>query len=172
MDPTDPVDQRDEHDQYDERVADRTSDEHDQSAPADEGRVLVVEDDPQIREVVRMLLEEEGYEVIEAPDGAAGLTLLARTQGSLVALVDYRMPRMDGFTMLREIAKDGTLLKRHAYVLVTANRDLISPKFEELLTVLAIPIVTKPFDIDSLLSAVAEARNSLAAGDEQPPSNS
>ena len=137
-----------------------------------EGRVLVVEDDPEIREVMRELLEYEGYHVLEAPDGAAGLSLLARSQNCLVALVDYRMPYMDGYDLLQEMARDGSELQRHAYVLVTANRDLISPTFENLLASYHIPIVTKPFEIEALITIVAQARQMLRSDEPLAPSAS
>jgi CheY-like chemotaxis protein len=129
-------------------------------------QVLIVEDDPAIREIEELLLQGEGYGVPEAPDGAAGLALLVRNKEALVALVDYRMPHMDGYNLLRTVAADGHRLQRHAYILVTAIRDLISPPFEQLLASHDIPIITKPFDIDTLLDAMAHAQYHLEAGDD------
>jgi CheY-like chemotaxis protein len=130
----------------------------------DDKQVLVVEDDHAIREIEELLLHAEGYEVLEAPDGVVGLALLARNKGALVALVDYRMPHIDGYELLQAVAAGGNNLQRHAYILVTANRDVISPRFEQLLSSHNIPIVAKPFDIDILLDAVAHAHHSLEAG--------
>lgn len=127
----------------------------------DDGHVLVVDDDPGIRESVRLLLEDEGYTVEEAPDGAVGLRLLARSPDALIALVDYRMPLVDGQELLRTVADDTKLLKRHTYVLFTANRDLLSPKFKQLLTAHHIPVMEKPFEIDTLLDTVAHAHEEL-----------
>ena|SRR5579871_6139664 len=132
----------------------------------DDGHVLVVDDDPGIRESVRFLLEDEGYTVEEAPDGVAGLSLLARSPEALIALVDYRMPRMDGQQLLDRVADDTKVLKRHAYVLFTANRDLLSPKFNQLLAARHIPIIEKPFEIDTLLNVVAHAHEELAESDQ------
>jgi CheY-like chemotaxis protein len=130
-------------------------------------QVLVIEDDPDIRHIVRWLLEDEGYAVLEAPDGAVGLRLLARTHEALIALVDYRMPHMDGFEMLRAVAGDGMGLKRHVYVLVTADRDLISPAFARLLAEHHIPILDKPFDMDTLLHTITEAHDHMMLTHEQ-----
>lgn len=128
------------------------------------GTVLIVEDDEDIRESVRILLEDEGYHVVEARDGLAGLAELQQSQQALVVLVDYRMPRMDGIEMLAEVAKHERLASYHAYLLVTANYDQLPPTGEELLAALGIRSVRKPFDLDVLLAAVERARRSLVNG--------
>jgi CheY-like chemotaxis protein len=133
-------------------------------------QVLVVDDDPDIRQVLREALEDAGYEVLEAPDGAVGLQLLARAEEALVTLVDYRMPQMDGYTLLRAVTDGGAELRRHAYVLVTANRAHLPPAFKQLLASYHIPIVDKPFDLDTMLTMVDAARDQLAQTNEQQAS--
>ncbi len=128
------------------------------------GAVLVVEDDEDIRESMRLILEGEGYQVLEAPDGAAGLAILQQSLSALVVLVDFRMPRMDGIAMLREVAKYDSLARRHVYVLVTANYDQLPPGGADLIASLAVGTVKKPFDVDVLLSAVARACDALPGG--------
>jgi CheY-like chemotaxis protein len=119
--------------------------------------VLVIEDDPDIRESLRLLLEDEGYQVLEAPDGVAGLAILQQSAQALVALVDCMMPRMNGVQMLGEVAKRERLARRHVYVLVTANYDRLPPGGAELVASLGARSVKKPFDLDVLLHAVAQA---------------
>ena len=66
--------------------------------------VLVVDDEPALRAVVREILQDEGYAVVEAPDGRAMLELVARERPDLV-LMDVMMPGGDGreaYRMLRE----------------------------------------------------------------------
>jgi CheY-like chemotaxis protein len=128
------------------------------------GAVLVVEDDEDIRESIRLILEEEGYRVLDAPDGVAGLAILQQSLSALVVLVDFRMPRMDGIAMLREVAKHQPLARQHVYVLVTANYDQLPPGCADLIASLAVRTVKKPFDVDVLLSAVAKACDALPAG--------
>jgi DNA-binding NtrC family response regulator len=65
--------------------------------------VLVVDDESAVRYTLRSILEEEGLEVVEAPDGAAALELVDRGGIELV-LTDLRMPRMDGMALLDELA--------------------------------------------------------------------
>ncbi|EGL18664.1 MULTISPECIES: response regulator transcription factor [unclassified Paenibacillus] len=57
--------------------------------------VLIIDDEPEIRDIVQIFLKNEGYEVMEAEDGAAGLELLRKKEFDLVIL-DVMMPRLDG----------------------------------------------------------------------------
>ena len=67
------------------------------------GKILVVEDDSDIREGVRILLESEEYEVIEAENGVVGLKLLDETID--LVILDIMMPGMDGITALTAIRR-------------------------------------------------------------------
>ena len=60
--------------------------------------VLVVEDDKEIREGVKIYLKSQGYEVFEASDGMEGLEIIEKEEIHL-AIVDVMMPRMDGIAM-------------------------------------------------------------------------
>lgn len=125
--------------------------------------VLIVEDNEDIRDAIRELLEEEAYNVLEASDGLAGLALLRASREALVVLVDYLMPRMDGFAMLRAVAQDAQLLARHAFIVLTANDDRLADGFERLLNDLHTPIMGKPFELQELIDAVAAACRALPA---------
>ncbi|MDF2679455.1 MAG: DNA-binding response regulator [Brevibacillus sp.] len=65
-------------------------------------RVMVVDDDPHIRELVRVFLQREGFEMIEAADGVEALSKLESTRAELVIL-DIMMPNMDGWELCREL---------------------------------------------------------------------
>jgi DNA-binding response OmpR family regulator len=65
-------------------------------------RLLFIEDDDQIRLALRLALEDEGYEVAEAGDGATGLAMFERSEPDLV-LVDLRLPDLSGFEVTRRI---------------------------------------------------------------------
>ncbi|NNV02074.1 response regulator transcription factor [Brevibacillus sp. MCWH] len=64
--------------------------------------ILVVDDDPHIRELVGVFLREEGFSVLEAADGREALVLLETTRADLVIL-DIMMPNMDGWQLCREL---------------------------------------------------------------------
>jgi CheY-like chemotaxis protein len=106
-------------------------------------RVLVVDDDQYLREAVRTLLEEDGYEVIEAPHGAAALDVLRGTKEPLIVLLD-----------VLNLARSDEQLARHAFVIWTASR---APVPTELTTELGVPVVSKPFDLEGLLAVIARA---------------
>ncbi|WP_339166382.1 response regulator transcription factor [Brevibacillus sp. FSL L8-0520] len=67
-------------------------------------KLLVVDDDPHIRELVRVFLQNEGFDILEAPDGQEALAVMESDQADLVIL-DIMMPRMDGWELCRELRK-------------------------------------------------------------------
>ena len=72
-------------------------------------RVLIVEDQPDIRKLIRMTLEFEAYEIHEADDGASGLRMALALQPDLV-LLDVMMPgELDGLQVCQRIKSDATL---------------------------------------------------------------
>lgn len=119
--------------------------------------VLVVDDDTELRESLRMVLEDAGYDALEAAGGAAALNVLRASGERLVVLLDLIMPLMDGIEVLRAVAADAALATRHAYILLTADDRPMAAANAALLASLAVPTVHKPVDIDDLLAAVARA---------------
>ncbi|MFP3389899.1 response regulator transcription factor [Brevibacillus sp. SIMBA_040] len=67
-------------------------------------KLMVVDDDPHIRELVRVFLEREGFEVMEAADGEEALSLFSTAPADLVIL-DIMMPNMDGWELCRELRR-------------------------------------------------------------------
>ena len=120
--------------------------------------VLIVDDDQSLREAVRSALEDEGYAVLEASDGAPALEMLRMAEERMVVLLDVRMPHLNGIDVLTLIGGDERLA-RHAFVVWAASK---VPLPKELLTELALPLVRKPFDLEELLTVVAEATERLA----------
>ena len=71
------------------------------------GTALVVDDEPEVRAVVRNVLLRQGYQVLEAEDGVAALDLLQRLSGRVRLLVtEIRVPRMDGITLGHKVNAD------------------------------------------------------------------
>lgn len=123
--------------------------------------ILVVDDDESIRDTLRCLLEDEGYLVHQAPNGQIGLERLRDSEHGLVVLLDYSMPIMDGFAVLRTVADDAGLMARHRFVLITAHSTLLPPEMRNLLADLDVPVCAKPFSIDTILDAVEQAMGAL-----------
>lgn len=122
-------------------------------------KVLVVDDDPDLRESLACLLEGVGYDVAEAADGyaALGAALVIRPD---VVLLDVMMPRENGYRVarkLREAQAAGLLPEALKVILVTARKLDHDPERELLFEQFARPdlVVYKPFDVNGLLSAVA-----------------
>ncbi len=119
--------------------------------------VLVVDDDEGIRETVRFALEDANHVVHEATDGVAALDMLRRSKQPMVVLLDLMMPGLDGAGVLGAVSGDRHLAMHFAYILVTANSKTLPLAFVNLLTSLEVPVLSKPFDIDRLLSMVDRA---------------
>jgi CheY-like chemotaxis protein len=108
--------------------------------------LLVVEDDPQLRSMVALLLKDEGYPVVALEDGLDAITWLQKRRPSLVIL-DLNLPHVNGDEVGAKIrARYGRALP---IVLVTANRS-----GAEIADSLGAEYLPKPFDVDELLAVV------------------
>ena len=110
-------------------------------------RILVTEDDREIRLALTDMLELSGYEVRTAPNGLAALAMLDTWRPDAIVL-DLLMPEMDGSSFLTALRERGQ--EAIPVLLLSALRDLASRA--TLLPVAA--IVAKPFDMDDLLGAL------------------
>jgi DNA-binding response OmpR family regulator len=74
--------------------------------------VLLAEDEPLVRNLVRTVLTDEGYAVLDAADGKAALDLSRQYDGSIhILLTDVRMPRMDGLELCSHIVRERPEIK-------------------------------------------------------------
>ena len=121
--------------------------------------VLVVDDDPAIREIVTMALEDEGYDAVTARDGQDALEVLARMNGAPpdVIILDMNMPRVNGWEFARLYRESD--LPRAPIVVLTAAQDVA----QRCADVRADGCIGKPFDLDELLAAVATPKHQHAA---------
>jgi CheY-like chemotaxis protein len=113
-------------------------------------RVLVVDDEPDIRATVSAMLEIEGYDVDEAANGADALHAIEQRAPDLI-LLDMRMPILDGWGFARELRLRGHPIP---IVVMTAARDAARWAGE----IAASSFVAKPFGFDDLITAVERAR--------------
>jgi two-component system alkaline phosphatase synthesis response regulator PhoP len=109
--------------------------------------VLVVDDDPAIREIVSTALRLEGYQTMTAADGVMALELLTRSAFDVVVL-DAVMPRMDGLTVLRAMRSDPAL--RAVPVLMLSGLAEVH-HLEQSVDAGANGYLTKPFEFRTLL---------------------
>jgi CheY-like chemotaxis protein len=110
------------------------------------GPVLIIDDDPDIRETLTEALVDLGFEVVSAAHGRAALTMLARmTVRPSVILLDLMMPVMDGYGFLDERTKD-TTLESIPLAVITAGHGVDRERIG-----LETPIIPKPFNMPVLL---------------------
>jgi CheY-like chemotaxis protein len=112
------------------------------------GSVMVVEDDFAIRETLRELLEEEGYRVTQAANGAEALARL-RTGTPKLILLDLMMPVMDGWEF-RSAIQDDPRLAKIPVIVISADHGLES----KVARMQVQGYLTKPFELDQLLQTV------------------
>ena len=123
------------------------------ATPSERGCVLVVEDDPVIREMVADLLEGEGYDVARASGGASALRWLEQRQNAGarqpdVILLDMRMPVLDGWGFAAAYRQ--TADPRSRIVVFPAAADAAACAAE----IAADGVVAKPFEVEQLLAAI------------------
>jgi CheY-like chemotaxis protein len=126
-------------------------------------QVLVVDDSDTMRQLVRSMLEPEGYALNEAADGVQGLAALRASDCAQVVLLDYRMPNMDGWEVLQEVAAAGSPLTANEYVVITADVATFPTASIDLLRHVSVRILPKPFGKETLINAVAQAVERLTA---------
>jgi two-component system, OmpR family, KDP operon response regulator KdpE len=113
-------------------------------------KILVVDDEPQIRRVMRATLSAQGYSIIEAPNGTAALEKLRGERPDLV-LLDMNMPGMDGLETCREIRANSSVP-----IIILTVRGGEKDKVRSL-DAGADDYVTKPFSMEELLARIRAA---------------
>lgn len=111
-------------------------------------KVLIVEDEKNIVDILRFNLMKEGYETLEATDGATGLTLALEKNPDLI-LLDLMLPVMNGFEVCRTLRDKG----RNTPVLILTARESENDKILGL-DLGADDYITKPFSIRELMARV------------------
>lgn len=112
-------------------------------------RVLVVEDEHAIRELLRIVFEGEGYDVVTLPHGAGVISALDASEESCVVLLDLMMPLVTGWQVCEQLIPRGDLLRRHTVIVMTAayGPDTVCPAP-------AVALLRKPFLIDAVVELV------------------
>jgi CheY-like chemotaxis protein len=131
--------------------------------------ILVADDSPTVRKVLRGWLESAGHTVQEASDGEQTLKALRAARQPLVILLDYLMPGMTGDEVLQRALKQGYVPPRYIYLIVSGLPNRFPPTFTDVLHRLSIQILPKPFDQHTLLSAVAFLASLLPTPDPVAP---
>ncbi|MDH6284872.1 two-component system OmpR family response regulator [Prescottella agglutinans] len=130
-----------------------------------QARVLIVDDEPSLVELLSVSLRFQGFEVETATNGAEGLDR-ARTFRPDALILDVMMPGMDGFGMLRRLRADGV----DAPVLFLTARDALEDKVTGL-TIGADDYVTKPFSLEEVVARLRVILRRAGHGDPDKQSS-
>ena len=125
--------------------------------PAKALQVLLVDDEDDFRENLARLLRHRGFEVVTAADGAAALAALARRPAFDVAVLDVRMPKMDGIATLRRLRDETPSLE----VIMLTGHARIEDGVEAI-RLGAFDYLQKPCDLDDLLQKLRSAAQAEA----------
>jgi two-component system, OmpR family, response regulator MtrA len=124
-------------------------------------RILLVEDDPSIREIAKLGLTNAGFHVTTAADGREGLLHFHQTPFDLVVL-DVMLPVLDGYEVCRQIRAES----RVPVIMLSAKSDTVDVVVG--LELGADDYVTKPFEMAELVARARAAVRRATAGDEEP----
>ena len=114
-----------------------------------QGRILVVEDNADSRDLLSKLLAMSGYEVLSAPDGESGYAAALKQVPDLI-ITDINMPRMDGLELLRKVRVEGVLAGTAVLVVTAFGGEAARVAIEAG----ADAATAKPFDFDSFIDTV------------------
>lgn len=120
-------------------------------------QVLVVDDEEDIRQALRFLLEDAGYQVLEAQNGQEAIERLRANPQRMAVLLDWRMPRLDGVQALDAIATTMPRSAPHAFIFMTASVQTPSLCLAQIPEGASVSFIHKPFNLDDVLAAVAQA---------------
>jgi signal transduction histidine kinase/CheY-like chemotaxis protein len=126
-----------------------------QTGAAVTGRILVVEDEPTVAQLIVDVLREEGHKVEAVLDSQEGLTRISRTEYDLV-VCDLRMPRLDGPAFYDALVRAGSSM--HERILFVTG-DTLAPRTLDFLEPNGLPYLAKPFLVEELKLAVNRILN-------------
>ncbi len=115
-------------------------------------RILIIEDDRDNMDLMRFMMERQGYEVLEAYDGREGLEM-ARTMLPHLALVDLAMPEVDGWTVIRELKRDPAT--QQIKIVVVTVRSLVEDRLRAQ-EAGCDAFITKPMSMAQLAEVVSQ----------------
>jgi len=119
---------------------------------ASKKRILVVDDEEDISKLLRLILEDEGYEVYVAPNGPEALALLQKELYDLV-LLDLLMPGMDGWEVLKQL-RTTAKARQTPVILLTGRTTNLDDLRQDMLQYSA--YITKPFQPDDLIARIKQ----------------
>jgi CheY-like chemotaxis protein len=123
-------------------------------------RILIIDDEPQIRSMLRLMLERVGYEIAEAPDGIEGIRKYRENPADLI-ITDLIMPNKDGIGMIIDLKKEFPKVK----IIAMSGGGVNRPEgyLDGAKKLGATRTLTKPIVRDEMLKAVKETLKDITA---------
>jgi CheY-like chemotaxis protein len=132
--------------------------------PVRSGRILVVEDEPSVAQLIVDVLREEGHQVEAVLESHEGLARLSRAHYDLV-VCDLRMPRLDGPAFYEALIRSGSPVQDH---ILFVTGDTLAPRTMQFLEKSKLPYLAKPFLVEELKLAVnRRLERGREAGEEE-----
>jgi signal transduction histidine kinase/DNA-binding response OmpR family regulator len=128
-------------------------------------RILVVEDEPTIAQLIEDILTEDGHRVESVLNSQEGLTRISRDAYDLV-ICDLRMPRLDGRAFYQALVRDASPLQKR---IIFVTGDILAPRTLEFLELNRLPYLAKPFLVEELKLVVNQHVRRRANGSEPKP---
>ncbi len=122
--------------------------------------ICIVDEDEQFRALFRQILQQRGYSVLEAPDGAQALELLGSSPHRLVVVLTQALSERESLTVFSAVLADPSLARCHAYLLLSVA-PRVSPILETLLSVLNVSVITNPEDLSGVLERISQLASGL-----------
>jgi CheY-like chemotaxis protein len=126
--------------------------------------ILIIDDEPQIRSMLKLMLERDGYEVVEAPDGIEGIRIYRRNPADLI-ITDLIMPNKDGIGMIIDLKKEFPDVK----IIAMSGGGLNKPEgyLKGAKKLGAACTLTKPIDRNEMLGAIKDVLKSPSSPIDQ-----
>ena len=134
----------------------------------DRWKILIVDDEPDLRDAIRDLLVDDGYEVLTAGNGRDALDLLRASRYPMVVFLDMLMPGMRGDTVIETLITERALPGKHAIILLTASPSTVPRDSSATLSKYQIPIVRKDVGLEKIGTLVEEAYERISHQRQQP----
>jgi YesN/AraC family two-component response regulator len=130
--------------------------------------ILIIDDEPQIRSMLKLMLERDGYEVAEAPDGIEGIRVYRQKPADLI-ITDLIMPNKDGIGMIIDLKKEFPNVK----IIAMSGGGLNKPEgyLKGAKKLGAACTLTKPIDRDEMLRAIKDVLQSPSSQIDQQQSD-
>ena len=128
-------------------------------------RILIIDDEPQIRSMLTLMLERDGFEVVEAPDGVEGIKVYRQNPADLI-ITDLIMPNKDGIGMIIDLKKEFPDVK----IIAMSGGGLNKPDgyLKGAKKLGASCTLTKPIDREEMLRAVRDILKDSSDQENQP----